>query len=297
MKVITVGYSNKTKTIIEQMKRAGIEIYACVSNELSRAKYLAYECNIKNYSDDFDKVIPSNSYDFVYLDLPLEEHYIYAKKALENNKNVIIEKPFTVNQKEANELISIALGRNLLIFEDNHIYQGLTYKTLKQDLSRIGKIRFVEIASSDFVNNKSLLDNLYNPISFVTGLFDIPTTTSYSFLKDDNKELSSTTILKYKDFFVTINTALNTKLYNHISISGENGYIHYEGKINNFDYYDIHSKEGDVKTISYKEYYPYVSSFKNILSIYASKDIRKYDIHAKQILTETKIIDIIKNLL
>ena len=297
MKIITFGYSSKTKTIIEQMKRSGIEVYACVSNELSRAKYLAYECNIKNYSDDFDKVISATSYDFVYLDLPLEDHYRYAKKALENNKNVIIEKPFTANQKEANELISIALGRKLLIFEDNHIYHGLTYKTLKQDLSRIGKIRFVEIASSDFVNNDALIDNLYNPISFVAGLFDMPITVSYSSLKEGDRELSSIAIFKYKDFFVTINTALNTKLYNHISISGENGYIHYEGKINNFDYYDIHSKEGDVKTISYKEYYPYVSSFKNILGIYTSKNIRKYDIHAKQILTEIKIIDIIKNLL
>ena len=108
---------------------------------------------------------------------------------------------FTLLVAKRSKWINIdCLRKKSFIFEGNYIYQGITCKTLKQDLSRIGKIRLVEIASSDFVNNKSLLDNLYNPISFVAGLFDRPTTTSYSSLKDDNKGLSSTAILKYKDF-------------------------------------------------------------------------------------------------
>lgn len=294
MKVLTVGYSNKTKTVISQIKRAGIDVHACVCAELSRARYLAYECGVENYTDNFDKVIGLKSFDFVYIDLPVEEHYSYAKKALENNKNVIVEKPFCINTKEAQELISLALGKNLYIFEDNHIYYSLTYKTLKQDLSKIGKTRFVEICSSDFNNNESLIDNLYNPISFVTGLFDMPLTTSMNKIGSGANNLSCMTTLKYKDFFVSVNTALNTKLYNHVSISGETGYIHYEGKINNFDYYDIHNKEGEVNHISYKEYYPYVSSFKNILSIYSLRDQRKYDIHTKQILTQMTILDTFK---
>ncbi len=46
--------------------------------------------------------------ELVIIATPNSIHYTLAKKALEKGKNVVLEKPFTVNTKEADELIKLA---------------------------------------------------------------------------------------------------------------------------------------------------------------------------------------------
>ena len=55
--------------------------------------------------------------DTVYVALPNHLHFPFAKKALENGKHVIIEKPVTSNGRELEELIAIARQQSLMIFE------------------------------------------------------------------------------------------------------------------------------------------------------------------------------------
>jgi len=79
-------------------------------------------------SNDCSKIISGDS-DIIVIATPVDTHYSFAKKALEAGKHIWVEKPFTANIEEAEELIEIAERRNLKIFVDHtFIYNGAVIK-------------------------------------------------------------------------------------------------------------------------------------------------------------------------
>lgn len=67
--------------------------------------------------------------DLIVIATPVASHFPIAKKALENNKHIWVEKPFTASVSEAEELVEIAESRNLKIFVDHtFIYNGAVIK-------------------------------------------------------------------------------------------------------------------------------------------------------------------------
>jgi predicted dehydrogenase len=64
-------------------------------------------------------VILSTEIDVVAVVSPVWTHYELAKAALENGKHVFVEKPFTSNTQQGEELINLALQKNLKIMVDH----------------------------------------------------------------------------------------------------------------------------------------------------------------------------------
>jgi predicted dehydrogenase len=73
---------------------------------------------IEAVSDPMD-VLRSPEVDAVAVVTPVWTHYELAKLALENGKHVFIEKPFTSNSAQAEELINLAARKNLTIMVDH----------------------------------------------------------------------------------------------------------------------------------------------------------------------------------
>ncbi len=74
--------------------------------------------------------------ELVVVNTPNITHYEYTKKALEQGKHVVVEKPFTVTVAEGEELIKLAKEKNkLLIVYQNRRYDS-DYKTIKQVLEK-----------------------------------------------------------------------------------------------------------------------------------------------------------------
>jgi len=63
--------------------------------------------------------IGSTDLDAIAVVTPVWTHYELAKAALENGKHVFVEKPFTTNVKQAEELIELAIRKNLKIMIDH----------------------------------------------------------------------------------------------------------------------------------------------------------------------------------
>ena len=74
--------------------------------------------SIKTCSDP-NEILTSPTIDAVAVITPVWTHYELAKKALENGKHVFVEKPFTSNAKQAEELIEIAARKKLTIMVDH----------------------------------------------------------------------------------------------------------------------------------------------------------------------------------
>ena len=64
-------------------------------------------------------VISSPKIDAIAIVTPVWTHYELAKAALENGKHVFVEKPFTSNATQAEELINLAQKKNLKIMVDH----------------------------------------------------------------------------------------------------------------------------------------------------------------------------------
>jgi predicted dehydrogenase len=70
-------------------------------------------------ASDPAEVLRSSDIDAVAIITPVWTHYELAKQALENGKHVFIEKPFTSNSRQAEELIELAAQRKLTIMVDH----------------------------------------------------------------------------------------------------------------------------------------------------------------------------------
>jgi len=68
---------------------------------------------------DCSEMILSPDVDAVAIVTPVWTHYDLAKKALSNGKHIFIEKPFTSNSRQAEELVELAERNGLTIMVDH----------------------------------------------------------------------------------------------------------------------------------------------------------------------------------
>jgi len=71
------------------------------------------------FTTDEDQILTSKDIDVVAVVTPVWTHYELAKKALENNKHVFVEKPFTYSVAQGEELVELADRKNLKIMVDH----------------------------------------------------------------------------------------------------------------------------------------------------------------------------------
>ncbi len=93
---------------------------------LNRARRSYPHLAVTNNCED---ILNSGEIDAVAVITPVSTHYDLAKKALQNGKHVFVEKPFTLNADQAEELIELAEKKNLKIMVDHtFIFTGAVRK-------------------------------------------------------------------------------------------------------------------------------------------------------------------------
>lgn len=94
-----------------------------------------------------DEILKDDSIELVVINTPNESHFAYATKALEADKHIIVEKPFTVTVQEADKLINLASKKKkvLTVFQ-NRRWDG-DFMTVKKVLENkcVGKIAEFEL--------------------------------------------------------------------------------------------------------------------------------------------------------
>ncbi|MFH1458179.1 MAG: Gfo/Idh/MocA family oxidoreductase [Candidatus Omnitrophota bacterium] len=136
-------------------------------NEISQSLHVP---GFSDYHQLFDKV------DAVSIATPTSSHYKIASDFLRNNTPVLVEKPFTVNLKEADDLIKIA-NKNNLILQVGHIERFNSAFSAARKL--IENPKFIECHRlSPFPRRSTdvgvVLDLMIHDIDIVLGLVDSP---------------------------------------------------------------------------------------------------------------------------
>lgn len=87
-----------------------------------------------------------SSIDAVVIATPISSHFALAKKALQHDKHVLVEKPITASLPEARELITIAKKRKKVLMVDHtFLYTDAVQKIKKLiEKGEIGKLRYFD---------------------------------------------------------------------------------------------------------------------------------------------------------
>ncbi len=93
------------------------EVIAIASRSKDKAKEFADNYSIPRAYGSYEELVCDKDVDLVYIATPHSHHYPHARLALEHDKPVLVEKAFTANAREAEELINLAHQRGVFITE------------------------------------------------------------------------------------------------------------------------------------------------------------------------------------
>ena len=237
-----------------------IEVGALFARKEEKRTELCEKYQIPVAYDSYEKLLADDSLDVVYLPLPNNLHYSFAKQALEAGKHVILEKPFTVTYKEAEELAELAQAKNLILFEAITNQYNPNYEKVRELLPKVGDVKIVQLNYSQYSSRYdafkqgivapvfdpekaggALMDlNVYN-IHFVTGLFGEPKAVHYYPNMERGVDTSGILVMEYPSFQCVCIAAKDCGAPLSVNIEGDKGCIF------------SHSNSGRFEEVSFRE--------------------------------------------
>ena len=127
--------------LLEEAKVVAI----CDKSAASRQKAARLYAGV-TVTDDANELMKSPDIDAIAVVTPVWTHYELAKAALENGKHIFVEKPFTSNSAQAEELIALAAKKNLKIMVDHTFLFTPAVQKIKQLLEEgeLGKLYYYD---------------------------------------------------------------------------------------------------------------------------------------------------------
>ncbi len=144
-------------------KIPGASIYAIASRSSSAPEKLKHTFNAEKYYKSYEELAADPKVDAIYIATPHRFHYENARPCLEAEKAVLCEKSFTINAKQADELINLSQSKQIFLMEALWTRFLPIYGQVRQwmDAGKIGDIRLVT-STLGFVAVRDLEDRLLN---------------------------------------------------------------------------------------------------------------------------------------
>lgn len=229
------------------------------------------------------------------------------KKALEADKHVICEKPFTLNLAELEELEAIALEKNLVLVEaitNQHLHN---FAALKADLEKLGDIKIVEANYSQYSSRYdafmegdvlpafdpkkaggALMDiNIYN-IHLLVGLFGAPKSVMYFANIDRGIDTSGMLVMDFDQFKAVCIGSKDTDAPIKSTIQGRNGALIINGPTNILASYDLAIRGKDYTTtdkrIHHHRMYEEFVAFEDIIRQRDMNRVKENLAHSKAVM-------------
>lgn len=118
-----------------------------------------------------EEMLENADIELVVVNTPVQTHFEYAKMALEAGKNVVVEKPFTVNVAEAEELAKLAEEKKLFVSVYQNRRFDRDYLQVQKIINegKLGNIKEVEIRFDRFRTEPSGKAHKENPEAVGSG--------------------------------------------------------------------------------------------------------------------------------
>lgn len=105
---------------VRRMQAAGhgeVELYAVAAREEDRARDFARQYGMPRAFGSYEAMLQDPAVDFVYIATPHSHHYRHIKLCVDHGKPVLCEKAFTVNARQADDVLRRARARGVLVTE------------------------------------------------------------------------------------------------------------------------------------------------------------------------------------
>lgn len=139
--------------------------------ELASRKRVVDNYNLFKMYNSYSEALKKTKAKIIYISLVNSKHFLWAKKALEANKHVIVDKPLTLNFKNSKELIDLAKKKKLIIQEATVFYLHNQFKTVLKKINFNKKIylntffHIPKLKKNNFRNNVNLGGGCFNDMS------------------------------------------------------------------------------------------------------------------------------------
>jgi len=118
MKVGILGAGRIAATLAETMnKMPEVECYGVASRNLEKAEVFVKDHGFQHAFGSYEDMLADQEVKLIYIATPHSHHYQHIKMCLNAGKHVLCEKSFTVNEKQAAEVLRMAKEKNLLLTE------------------------------------------------------------------------------------------------------------------------------------------------------------------------------------
>ena len=266
MNLCAIGTGAITRSMLAEFARSNVlHVTAIYSRREETGKAMAEEFGIGKVYTSMEEMLADPSIQMVYVASPNSIHYSQTKAALLAGKHVICEKPFAPTVAEAEELMALAKEKHLLLFEAITTAHHPHYGFIRENLSKLGKIKLVSAVFCQYSSRYpallagraspvldhafaggALMDiNLYN-IHFIVGLFGAPKNVLYFPNRHGSGvDTSGLLVLEYEDFFCQCMGAKDSAARNGVQIIGEAGYLEVTPSASNCQTVELNIRGGD----------------------------------------------------
>ena len=220
----------------------GFTVVAVGSRSQESADAFAAKYGITNAHASYEALAADPEVDAIYVATPHPYHADNAELALNGGKHVLVEKPFTLNQPEAQRIVALAEEKGLVILEAMWTRYLPTMLRLREIIAAgtLGDVRTV-IADHNQnlpknpehrINNPdlgggALLDLGIYPVSFAWDIFGEPTSvTATASMTTTGVDRQTAILLGYTGGQqAVLHTALDTAGPNTASVIGTKGWV------------------------------------------------------------------------
>ena len=146
MNVGVIGFGYWGTNLVRNLQNTkNCNVTHIAESEVSRHKQI-HELYPDIEIESFDAIIKNSNIDAVVIATSISSHYELAKAALENDKHVLVEKPMTNSEKNAQELIKLSKLKNKILMADHtYLYSGAVQEIKKLlDANLLGEILYVD---------------------------------------------------------------------------------------------------------------------------------------------------------
>lgn len=259
-----------------------------------------------NYDEMLDADI-----DTIYIALPNHLHFSFAKKALEKNKHVILEKPITVTLNELQELAQIAREKHLILVEAMSLHHTPAYRSIREKISDLGEIKLVNFQFCQYSSRYdafkegkiapafdpkcaggALMDlNIYN-LHAIIGLFGKPRAAHYLPNMERGIDTSGILTLDYGDFKAVAVAAKDCQAPVSSTIQGNKGCIRIQVPMNQIESYELFDNQKNGTTYDFHENAHRLSyEFLEFDRMIREKDFKKAEELMQISMTATEILE------
>ncbi len=155
-----------------EQQNMGVEAYAVGSRTPAKAQEFAANYGFKKAYGSYQELASDPDVDLIYIATPHSHHFECAKLCLEHGKNLLVEKAFCANTKQATQLVSLAHDKGVFLCEAMWTRFLPALKTIREWIGS-GKIGEVQSVEADFSLTISHVERLREPALAGGALLDL----------------------------------------------------------------------------------------------------------------------------